>query len=252
MRTCRAAIIALCCIAAAAGAARAAEADPQQLFSQANEQYARGAYAEAIALYERVRDSGVESPALYYNLGNAYYRSQRVGMARLWYEKALRSDPRDADIKHNLLFLRALQGAIAARRGLFEIVRDALTAFLTMDEATIILSIFYLIFITLLIASLYMRGLAVIWLRRGSAILLVAAGLWWAGIYARQINTKYAIIITNSADIRNGPGTNFAVGFTMPEGRKVIVLKKYEDWAEIGEPVEGLRGWVRLDAIGEI
>lgn len=57
---------------------------------------------ESIAAYEKLLQGGVESAALYYNLGNAYYRTGKIAASILNYERALKLDPNNKDAKYNL------------------------------------------------------------------------------------------------------------------------------------------------------
>ena len=77
----------------------------QQLMQRANTAYQEQHYAEAVALYQQIADAGNEGSILYYNLGNAYYKTDDLSHALLWYERALRLDPRNEDIKHNIAFV---------------------------------------------------------------------------------------------------------------------------------------------------
>ncbi len=71
-------------------------------FQQGNEYYQQKHYDKAVETYEKLVQSGYEGTSLYYNLGNAYYRTGKVGYAILYYEKALKLSPGDDDIIHNL------------------------------------------------------------------------------------------------------------------------------------------------------
>lgn len=71
-------------------------------FSTANEEYRAGRYRDAVRSYEEVLANGYESAALYYNLGNAYYKTGNIPAAILNYERAKRITPDDEDILHNL------------------------------------------------------------------------------------------------------------------------------------------------------
>lgn len=82
--------------------AQAEEQSLQALFQQANAYYADELYYDAAESYQKLVEAGVEAPQVYYNLGNAYYRKGRIGKAILNYERALRLDPRNEDVKHNL------------------------------------------------------------------------------------------------------------------------------------------------------
>lgn len=87
------------------GGVFAQNSDPQAILNEANEAYRRQAYPEAIQGYEALLRAGYRQAAIYYNLGNSYYRSGQKGRAILNYERARLLAPGDADIRHNLDFL---------------------------------------------------------------------------------------------------------------------------------------------------
>ena len=74
----------------------------QNVASMADEAYKAADYATAIEHYESVLADGLASADLYYNLGNAYYRTGQMGRAILNYERALRLDPGMSDARENL------------------------------------------------------------------------------------------------------------------------------------------------------
>ena len=82
-------------------------AQPVDLFRQGNEAYRQSDYLQAIEAYTAVLDAGYENADLYYNLGNAYYRTEQMGMAVLCYERALRIEPGFAEAKQNLALANA-------------------------------------------------------------------------------------------------------------------------------------------------
>ena len=84
-----------------AGTAFAAD-DLQSVESEAARMYQEGDYAKAIELYNQILDSDRESAAVYYNLGNAYYKTGETAKAILNYERALLIQPGDKDAKYNL------------------------------------------------------------------------------------------------------------------------------------------------------
>ncbi|MCD8186320.1 MAG: tetratricopeptide repeat protein [Rikenellaceae bacterium] len=75
---------------------------PEKWWERANSAYTGGDYPEAILHYDSIRAQGYVSARLYYNLANAYYKDNQIGKAILNYNKALRLDPGNDDIKHNL------------------------------------------------------------------------------------------------------------------------------------------------------
>lgn len=82
-------------------------AEPTAQLASANQAYQKNDFATAIKGYELLLQQGYRSEALYYNLGNSYYRTNDLGKAVLNYERALLLDPNDADTKHNLQLVQS-------------------------------------------------------------------------------------------------------------------------------------------------
>lgn len=75
------------------------------VIEDADKAYGDDNFREAVRLYkEAIKELG-PSAERYYNLGNAYYRCDSLGMAIVSYERALRLDPSNKDIKENLEFV---------------------------------------------------------------------------------------------------------------------------------------------------
>lgn len=81
-------------------------ATPKNKFEAANKMYSEGRFEEALVGYKQVLELGVESAELYYNMGNAAYKTFQYSYAILYYEKALRLSPGDEDISANLDLIR--------------------------------------------------------------------------------------------------------------------------------------------------
>ena len=74
----------------------------QELSRQGIEAYNQGRYDQAIEQWEQVLAQGQECGELYYNLGNAYFRTEQWGRCLLCYERARRLMPQDRDLRENL------------------------------------------------------------------------------------------------------------------------------------------------------
>src|SRR5499427_5928303 len=81
-----------------------AQSDPQ--FAKANEEFAQGHFKEAIAGYEALVSAGQWNANLFYNLGNAYFRTHDFGRAILNYERALALDNHHPEATANLQIAR--------------------------------------------------------------------------------------------------------------------------------------------------
>ena len=88
--------------------------EAEQLFNAGNDKYAAGDAAaledwrKAAARYERLVSEGdYHNGALFYNLGNIYFRLDDIGRAILNYRRAQQVIPRDPNLLRNLAFVRS-------------------------------------------------------------------------------------------------------------------------------------------------
>ena len=222
---------------------------PQEQFATANHALEKGALTDALPIYQSLLGKGFEGAALFYNLGNLYYRRGERGQAVLYYERALRLAPRDPDIAFNLSLARSH-------------IKDAedpfyrtLFLYFTTSELGVALTILSWIFFGLL-------GLAYLGPSRrmegGRRVATVVSGtlllltLAWFGINVSLTREPLGIVVTPPGEVRNGPGTDYAVGFTIPEGTKVLLLSQRPDWVQVGVPQPGLKGWMPANEVEPI
>jgi len=86
-----------------------ARAEPRtQTFLDAVKHYEARKYAEAAEGFTKLANEGVRNGKLYYDIANAHLKQGRLGLAILWYERALRLIPDDPDLKFNLNYARTL------------------------------------------------------------------------------------------------------------------------------------------------
>src|SRR4029434_9754954 len=71
-------------------------------FTKANQEYAKGNFKEAIASYEALVRADQWNANLFYDLGNAYFRTRDFGRAILNYERALALDRHHPEATANL------------------------------------------------------------------------------------------------------------------------------------------------------
>src|SRR5580704_11316947 len=84
-----------------------AVAAPGDDFKTANQLYNGGKFAEAAVAYEKIEP---KTAHVYYNLGNAWFRQDKLGLAVLNYARARQLAPRDPDILANLKFAQQRLG----------------------------------------------------------------------------------------------------------------------------------------------
>ena len=79
-----------------------APATAELIWEVANAAYNEGRFATAAENYEAILAQGQHSAKVYFNLGNAYFKQDDLAHAILYYHRALRLEPADEDIRHNL------------------------------------------------------------------------------------------------------------------------------------------------------
>ncbi len=229
----------LCLIPSADGKQLSAK----ELFQEGNKSYEAGNMAEAQNLYNKIIRQGLGNAHLYFNLGNTYYRTGQIGLARLWYERALTESPHDNDIRHNLDIVRSRIGE-----------KQNIGKNWFRENASLILwtaAAVNFVFFTILVMSLYDQKEWLWWARWLSGIVFLA-GLFFTAMTVSASRQIYGIIIDQRVEVRTGPGMENRVGFIVPEGQKVVVFNTLSSWKQIGVPEKGLKGWVQNKTVKQV
>lgn len=84
-----------------------------------------------------------------------------------------------------------------------------------------------------------------------TGLLLVIFSFWYMA-HTVGDSQYQAIVVQGPGEVRNGPGVDYAVGFTIPEGTEVLILNERADWKQVGIPQQGLKGWMPAEDIEKI
>ena len=79
-----------------------AYAEDESHWDKACAAYEAGQWEEALEMYKLIEEEQLQSADLFYNIGNAYFKSGDNTHAILYYEKALKLDPGHEDAANNL------------------------------------------------------------------------------------------------------------------------------------------------------
>ena len=227
------------------------------LFVSANGLYKNGKFKEAIEQYKAIESKGLISSELYYNLGNSYYKLNKVGPSIYFYEKALKLDPLNKDVGTNLVFAKrlALDNIEALPKTIFQKFNKNYLQKLSYNQwavlvvvLSVLASLFFLMFY-FVEASLKKRiyFIASIF----SFLLLLGSFFITENQYNLSKNKKEAIVFASKTSIKNAPTLNAEEIFTLHEGAKVIVLDAIDDWKKI-KIADGKLGWIIASEIKEI
>jgi len=211
-------------------------------FNDANKLYEQGKFSEAAAQYEAMVNAGSASPAVYFNLGNAFLKAGQTGRAIVAYRAAEKLSPRDPDVRSNLQFARNQAGggtSVSVPRW------ESWIGKLTLNEWTVLTSIAVGLFFLLLAARQWrskwrnsfrgtLWGLGII-----GAFLLVCL----TAAIRQEFFTKTAVVIVSEAVVRPGPFDESPSAFTLRDGAEVTVLGQKDNWLEITDSTQRT-GWL--------
>lgn len=228
-------------------------ANPNEKFQQANHLYQDGQFEQAKSLYEEIKNDGVTVPALEYNLGNVSYKTGHPGEAIASWIRTWRMNPRDGDVWFNLSLVSTQTGdSFFSSSPLVRMVEHIFYA-LNLNELSVITLL--LLWISCGVTSWTILQRNKFWQMKIFLILggLILTAAWWLPrFYVEQVRIT-GVVTVPKAEVRSGPGKQFGVGFTIPEGRRVFVMQNTDgDWIEIGSSQEGVKGWVRKEEITQI
>ena len=229
----------------------------EQLLLRADSAYQQENYAEAITLYEQIAANGNEGAILFYNLGNAYYKSGENAKALLWYERALKLDPADEDIQHNIAFVnrKIIDKIDAVPETLFAQWWHKVTNLLT-EWQWAVLSIIgsFLLFLSIG-AYLFARsgglrttGFVTLWL---SIIVIVFSVIFANKQKEKATQHTEAIVMDLVVDAKNAPNASGKNLFVIHEGLKIQITNEMNGWVEIRLP-NGEKGWIAQNSIEKI
>jgi hypothetical protein len=213
----------------------------QTLFSQGNVHYIKGHFQEAIRAYEAVRRKGFESGQLYYNLGNAYFKTGALGEATLNYLRARRFLPRDPEVRANLAYVRSQE------QGPFfhEALPVRLARLFTLNELAGMSSTLYFLFAACLVCMFLLKKKRTLfrWCTGVTGVSLVAAVFFFL-VNLHTVHTRRAIVISESVQSRFEPFEEATVFFRLSEGTPVKVLSSEGGWVKVRRG-DGKQGWVK-------
>ncbi|MBO7047020.1 MAG: BatD family protein [Prevotella sp.] len=222
--------------------------------AEADSAYVRGEYQQAIKDYETLLKYGA-SADLYYNLGNAYYRTENITRAVLNYERALLLSPGDRDIRFNLQMARSKTvDKITPEQDMFFVTWYRSLVNLTSVDGWANIALISLA-LAIILALLYLFSER-IWLRKvgffGAIILIVCFLV--SNVFAYQqkdllVHRRGAIVVAPAVTVKSTPAKQGTDLFILHEGTKVTITDgSMKDWKGI-RLADGKEGWIETRQI---
>jgi len=224
---------------------------------QANTAYQSNDFKSALELYTKVVDLQYESATLYYNLGNAFFKSGDPARAMLWFERAYRLAPNNEDIIHNINFVQQkLIDRIEQMPELF-IAKwwNSCSKLFSGNQWAICSIAACALFVLCLLFILLIRTP---WIRSTSIFFAILALSFtiFSIIFAKNETSRYiqnpeGIIMGYVVNVKSTPTEKGSDLFVIHSGLKVGITDQLNEWVEIRLP-NGEKGWILASAVEEI
>ncbi len=224
-------------------------------FAAANQYVESQEYSRAIRLYSGIIEQGHESGALYFNLGNAYFKDGDLGHAILFYMKAKRLSPGDDDVHSNLEFARQFTSLQMEGVELNPINRflESLVGPYHLSTLAWASSLLFVLFMLTLVIR-FGLGVNTSIVRIGIAtllIVLIAVSMITTLKYRTDYLTRRAVLIEYEVPVRSGPSDRLEAEFEGVPGLVVEILSESGDYYNVLFE-NNRRGWVAKNLVAEI
>ena len=224
------------------------------LMQQANDAYLRGDFPAAIALYEDLVASGSRHPALFFNLGSAYYENGDFAHALLYYRRAQAIIPRDSQLNTNMALIRARRIDIQNdQRVLIDSFAELTSDTVTLRELGGLVTILWLGWFALLMWRIYQpekrdRLRIPLWVI-GSV--LAAVVLLFSTRFYVTAERPAAVVIRDNTPVMSGPSSDYFEMYELHAATEIRILEIRDNWARFVLP-DGRPGWITQDSFEEV
>jgi tetratricopeptide (TPR) repeat protein len=227
--------------------------DTSQLFLQANQAYKAADFNSAAQFYEKIVSAGTVNGELFYNMGNAYLKSGRVGKAILNYRKAEMHMPRDEDLGANLDYACGFTRDKIECKELLSFIKKFCFWYskLNTNELAAFFLIVNFVFWTILTLRIFFKGeILAITMYIFIFLTLVLGASFGVKIYNFYLFHS-GVVVAKEIMVRSGNSINDTVLFKLHEGTEFTWVQENAGWVKI-RLCDGKKGWVQEKVVERI
>ncbi len=227
------------------------------LMVDANKNYSDGKFDDAVKAYESIVKQGYKSDILFYNLGNAYYKTKNISAAILNYERALLLNPSDENIRFNLDLAKTFTvDRIEPLPEFFLVSFFNKFRLLMSTNGWAYTGLFFFIVSLVLAYFFWFTNNPII--KRisfsGGIFTILIALLSFTFSFQQKdsiVNHHYGILMPSVVAVKSSPSDSGKDLFVLHAGTKVKIIDSVGDWYEI-HIADGNIGWILKETMERI
>lgn len=217
----------------------------EEKFHQANSIYSTNQFHEAIVLYEEILDNHGYSSAVLYNLANAYGQAGMTGKAIVNYERGLRLDPSNSDIRGNLTLIRKHHGLFTPKESLV----SSMIHWLDLKQWVYLIAFCLVLFTVTVVLTFTPKVTNFLQTRRvvaGLSLLILFTAAYC--VYTLRSEWNPSIVIQPEMRLQLSPFEGAASTGEVQEGRRVHILQYHNGYVYVRVET-GQTGWLEHEVV---
>ena len=216
----------------------------------ARQAYTNNDFVNSTRLYLRVVEHGYESPQIYYNIGNGFYKQMQIAKAILYYQKTLKMDPSFEDAQFNLKMAQELivDKIEPISPPFYKRWYKNILLWLSPNGWAYLSAGLFLVFVT----TLFLLFSSVSDFLRRISIPVGVFALFFSVLsyfvadsaYHQAVDRSLGVIVSPSVTVKSTPHAEGTKLFTIHEGLTVSITTFVDGWFEIRLD-DGRVGWLQ-------
>lgn len=223
--------------------------DVNKLFNSALQHYNNKQYEKALDYFLKIKnDNNIDNFELNFNVGSCYFKLERYGESRFYFERGLLFNPFDKDLYFNLKVLYNIL-LKNPKSGEQEIMNQRIIFFLPkilLFSLFVALLLIIVIFLILFILIERFRKTVLVLLIGFFIFLIITTSLIFIQSY--EYNKKIFVVTDKSANVYLNPTDDNSLIMSISVGSKGRIINDIGDFIKINTP-DGSSGWIRKDKV---
>lgn len=226
----------------------------KDLWQKGNNFYQHKIYDSAAWCYEQLLREQPRNAAATYNLGNTYFRLNKIGLAVLYYQKTLYLQPGNTQAADNLALAESrITNRVPSAPDIFFVKWwKSLTQASHANTWAIVTLVVFLAWIGLMTAKRFSLVQTIPPQLHVGLVLILVLFLFISFVAAgNKLDSGMAIVMQNDTPFMASPQSSGKPQSLVPEGTTITTHGSKGDWAQVQLP-DGRTGWIQESRLAKI